>query len=187
MLVLLPSCVQQKDTAEDKHKIELSVLQSKISKLEYGIKLQNSLFKLERKTEGLLITEQRVFWNNDSLVKKSLSSLFNKKKLVFCYSKSHCTPCVDHITLKLKDCFDDYLNNEDIICIVDIPDKFKNISDQKKILSGVQLPIDILPSPILFILGEDMRIRNLYVYNKMNPEALDIYIEEVVRKTWVQK
>ena len=69
-----------------------------------------------------------------------------------------------------------------IIVTGDHPLRLRNSVYDKKMLSGIILPIHEIGVPFFFILDKKMEISDLHLFNKLNPDISKIYLEEIKKK-----
>ena len=157
--------------------------------------LTNELFikgEIERANLGIFhrtiiycnnpIANARVFWGRDSLKTFDLSRIASKPRLVFCFSKNTCTPCIESAIEITKELFPNFLENENIIITGDYPMRLRDDCYGKKMLTGAALPFNEIEVPFFFILDKNMNLSFLHLFNKINPDYTKLYLDEIRKK-----
>ena len=179
-LLFTLSCVNNKEIdrlTQINYKIESDLFISKQAE-----QANREILRRTIKYSGKTIESRSVYWGTDSLKIFTLTELASKPRLVFCFSINTCTPCVETAVDFLKEVFPDYKENEMIIVTGDYPLRLRNLVYEKKMLSGINLPIDEIGVPFFFILDNKIEISFLHLFNKLNPDITKIYLEEIKKK-----
>jgi hypothetical protein len=150
-------------------------------------RINQEIFRRTVKYSEMSIENKKVYWGKDSLKTYSLKDLALKTRLFFCFSTNTCTPCIDESIRLIREAFPDYKDNEAIIITGDYPLRLRDSVYDKKMLTGITLPLEKIEAPFFFILDKKMEISHLHIYNKMNTDLTKIYLEEVKYKFCTDK
>lgn len=166
------------------HKKELA---STTHKLRYVENIE-SMFDVAKeatlsrfKYEQISIPNSYIYEGSDKNKLTPIISIINQPKLVLGFNQNMCRPCVEGIFTNVKEVFPDFDTNPNIICIADIEQRFKDDYYGMKVISFFRkedYPLHIIDTnPYLFILDDDLCVKQLFISNAGAPELTKEYLK----------
>ncbi|MDR0699295.1 MAG: hypothetical protein LBG28_08790 [Tannerella sp.] len=174
---------KQKDTESIAELKEINRrLENESNAAKEAERIEREIYRRTIKYSQTPFDDSQVFWGKDSVNIFSLKELALSPRLVFCFSINTCTPCIDSAIELIKEIFTDFECNETIIITGDYPLRLRDNCYGKRMLSDIKLPVTEVEAPFFFVLDKSMKMSFLHIFNKMNPEATKIYLEEIREK-----
>jgi len=179
LFIVCFSCTsrQSDNHISDKYRIEDELFIAKHTEA-----LQQEILRRTVKYTDMPIENSRVYFGSDSLTTFFLMDITSKPRLIFCFSANTCPPCVEKAIDLTKAIFTDYLVNEQIIITGDYPLRLRDNCYGKRMLTGINAPVEEIEAPFFFVLDENFKISFLHIFNKTNPDLTKIYLEEILKK-----
>lgn len=137
-------------------------------------------------SEGMQLDSAMILWDTDGKPYK-LKKLVNSHKLIVLrYSELNCNVCVDTLFSRIKHCVTE-INKNNILVLASYHNKrdlliFKRINQLPYLILSVdslQIPLDNLNEPYLFVLHEDMRMTHFFIPHKERSNDTDRYMKFV--------
>jgi len=139
---------------------------------------------LRENNEGLKISDQEIYWGNDTLNSFLLSDFARQERLYFYISYNTCSPCIQECVDILERNFPDFLDKESIVFVSpDYLPRFRDNCYGKRLLGlkneSLGIPLEEESVPFFFVLDGELKIKDLHVVNKNDFKKTQDYIKKV--------
>jgi len=183
-LLFIISCVGSKKEIEEFDKLADTNqrLKDKLYIIEEGELIRQEIFRRTIIYNEYSIENNHVYLGKDSLNACALKEIVTNPCLVFCFSSNMCSPCIEKSINILIETTHNYTDNKRIIIAGDYPFRLRDNFYGKRMLTGIVLPVEKIEAPFFFILDSNLKIIDLHIFNKTNPDLTKIYLEEIHKK-----
>ena len=144
--------------------------------------------KSEIITKSELQTINPYFYiGKDTVQVINISELIQDYILCYYFSSHTCPPCLDHIYSSIKKIFPNHSTRNDIIFISnDLEYRLKNDLYSKKIFWNTNKKLNTAfekqEIPTFFILDKDLKIKCVFLADKMTPEYTEDYLRNIKQR-----
>ena len=126
---------------------------------------------LRENNEGLELSDQEIYWGNDSLNCFPLSDFARQERLYFYFSYNTCSPCIQECVNILERYLPDYIDSETVVFLSpDYLPRFRDNCYGKRLLGlkneSLGIPLEEEFVPFFFVLDGELKIKDLHVVNK---------------------
>lgn len=144
-------------------------------------------YRLFNQYNFLKVNNSFVYYGNDSLKSIRFADLIHGPTIILRFSNNFCDECNSFALSKLKEHFDDFSSNSNIILVgSEIPSRLKSDFYGKSILSFTSLnfglPIEKDFSLFLFIVDKDRSVKMFFLPDKSLPVYTDTYLKFIKDK-----
>ena len=168
---------------QQKYKTGLETVLQRIQTLkntEFMFKDSKEITITRFKYEQFTIGDISIYTGSDRNSLMPVRNIAEQPKLVLGLNGNMCRPCVEGVIAELKAFFSDYETNENIICIADIEQRFKDNYYNKNVISFQQkddFSLYEIEAPYFFILDKDLVVKLLFITDKTSPELTKEYLK----------
>jgi hypothetical protein len=138
-------------------------------------------------TEGKLFHPTMVDVINQNGIEQATHGV--SSKLIFYYSELNCNSCVEIIIKEIEN-FRDSIGSDNIVYLSDykrirdmqIFKRINHISSEIYNISSLNIPLEKMHVPLLFVLDNDKRIRSVFIPNKEDIKTIKLYLSTIKMK-----
>lgn len=146
--------------------------------------ISKEIQKLEKENINQSISNQMIFFGNDSTKKFALKDFILEKRIFFWFSQNTCSPCIDRCVDIIKAVFPSFENNENIVFVSpDYPARFRENCYNKRLLTLQDkffgLELEKIEVPFFFILNSNLEIESIHLVNKNDFTRTEKYLQEI--------